>query len=100
MLIRRKLPFACFTDYGLIFKTLKESPQKKGGIIEKDLQQKTTVPVRLRFVDILNSTFRVWFRLSLIIFAAATAAAGIGAAAMLDIQAGYFECPNIYPCIL
>lgn len=32
-------------------------------------------------------------RIALIIFAAATAAAGIGAAAMLDIQAGYFECP-------
>ena len=33
-------------------------------------------------------------RLAFIAFAAATAAAGIGAAAMLDAGAGYFECPH------
>lgn len=33
-------------------------------------------------------------RIALIVFAAATAVAGIGAAAMLDAKAGYFECPH------
>ena len=33
-------------------------------------------------------------RLALILFAAATAIAGIGAAAMLEIKAGYYECPH------
>ena len=33
-------------------------------------------------------------RILLIIFAAVTAVIGIGAAATLDVQAGYFECPN------
>ncbi len=33
-------------------------------------------------------------RIGLLILAAATAAAGTGAAAMLDAKAGYFECPH------
>ena len=33
-------------------------------------------------------------RIALILFAAATAIAGIGAAAMLEIKAGYYECPH------
>lgn len=33
-------------------------------------------------------------RILLIILAAVTAVVGIGAAATLDVQAGYFECPN------
>lgn len=33
-------------------------------------------------------------RIALIAFAAATAVMGIGAAAMLEIKAGYFECPH------
>ena len=33
-------------------------------------------------------------RIVLIVFAVATAAVGIGAAAVLDRQAGYFECPS------
>lgn len=33
-------------------------------------------------------------RILIIIFAAATAAAGTGAACLLDVKAGYFECPN------
>ena len=33
-------------------------------------------------------------RILLIVFAAATAAAGIGAACALEIKAGYFECPH------
>ena len=33
-------------------------------------------------------------RISLLVFSAAVAAAGIAAAAMLDIRAGYFECPH------
>ncbi|MDO4547751.1 MAG: helix-turn-helix transcriptional regulator, partial [Clostridia bacterium] len=33
-------------------------------------------------------------RISLIVFAVATAAAGIGAACFLEIRAGYFECPH------
>lgn len=36
----------------------------------------------------------VAIRILLIIFAAVTAVVGIGAAATLDVQAGYFECPN------
>ncbi len=32
-------------------------------------------------------------RIALIVLAAATAAAGIGAAVVLDVKAGYFECP-------
>ena len=32
-------------------------------------------------------------RIILVVLAAATAAAGIGAAAMLDVKAGYYECP-------
>ena len=36
----------------------------------------------------------VAIRILLIIFAAVTAVFGIGAAATLDVQAGYFECPN------
>ena len=36
----------------------------------------------------------VAIRIMLIIFAAVTAVFGIGAAATLDVQAGYFECPN------
>ena len=33
-------------------------------------------------------------RIALILFAAATAIAGIGAVAMLEIKAGYYECPH------
>lgn len=33
-------------------------------------------------------------RIALILFAAATAIAGIGTAAMLEIKAGYYECPH------
>lgn len=33
-------------------------------------------------------------RIALILFAAVTAIAGIGAAAMLEIKAGYYECPH------
>ena len=33
-------------------------------------------------------------RIALILFAVATAAAGIGVAAVLDVKAGYFECPH------
>lgn len=33
-------------------------------------------------------------RIAVIIFAVATAAAGIGAAAVLEVKAGYFECPH------
>ena len=33
-------------------------------------------------------------RIALILFTAATAIAGIGAAAMLEIKAGYYECPH------
>ena len=36
----------------------------------------------------------VAIRILLIIFAVVTAVFGIGAAATLDVQAGYFECPN------
>lgn len=34
------------------------------------------------------------FRIAVILFAIATAVAGIGAAAMLEVKAGYFECPH------
>ena len=33
-------------------------------------------------------------RIALIVFAAAVAAAGIGAAAMLEVRAGHYECPH------
>ena len=33
-------------------------------------------------------------RIALIVFAIATAVAGIGAAAMLEVKAGYYECPH------
>ena len=33
-------------------------------------------------------------RIALIIFAAATAVVGVGAAAVLEIKAGYYECPH------
>lgn len=33
-------------------------------------------------------------RIAVIVLAIATAATGIGAAAVLDVQAGYFECPH------
>ena len=33
-------------------------------------------------------------RIALILFTVATAAAGIGAAAVLEVKAGYYECPN------
>ena len=33
-------------------------------------------------------------RIVLLVFAAATAVAGIGAAAVLEVKAGYYECPN------
>ncbi len=35
-------------------------------------------------------------RIALIVFALAVAAAGVGAACMLDVKAGYFECPNCH----
>lgn len=33
-------------------------------------------------------------RVAVLVFALATAAAGIGAAAVLDVKAGYYECPS------
>lgn len=36
----------------------------------------------------------VWVRILTVVLAAATAVAGIGAAAVLDSRAGYFECPE------
>lgn len=33
-------------------------------------------------------------RVALLVFAAAVAATGVGAAAVLDVKAGYYECPN------
>ena len=35
-------------------------------------------------------------RAALIVFAVAVAAAGIGAACILDVKAGYFQCPNCH----
>ena len=35
-------------------------------------------------------------RVALLIFAAAVAATGIGAAAVLDVKAGYYQCPNCH----
>lgn len=39
-------------------------------------------------------------RILLIVFSVAVAAAGIGAAVMLDIKAGYFECPHCKECFV
>ena len=39
-------------------------------------------------------------RIALIVFALAVAAAGIAAACMLDVKAGYFECPNCHEEII
>ena len=35
-------------------------------------------------------------RVALLIFAAAVAATGIGAAAVLDVKAGYYQCPHCH----
>lgn len=35
-------------------------------------------------------------RVALLVFAAAVAATGVGAAAVLDVKAGYYQCPNCH----
>ena len=35
-------------------------------------------------------------RVALLLFAAAVAATGVGAAAVLDVKAGYYQCPNCH----
>ena len=51
-------------------------------------------PTLYRHETIELSEKRIKLRVVLLILAVATAAAGLGAAVLLDVRAGYFECPH------